>query len=79
MKIDFTLQELLRLSQIAGAEIDIINDELDDPRNQNNLSIDRGEMLKEFEFVCNIREKLEKAIARPSGLPPKSHLRSLKR
>lgn len=59
---DFSLEELLLIRTSIGAELDIIEDELDDPRNEENLNVSRGAMLNRQITLVRILNKVHKRI-----------------
>lgn len=60
--VHFTMEELVIIRRSIGSEIDIMEEELDEPKNQMDLSISRSKMLREQNTLIEILSKVDKIL-----------------
>jgi hypothetical protein len=63
---DFSLAQLARIRRSIEGEIEIIDEELDDPRNKDDLDLSRKSMLKDYIDLQSILAALDKLIRKKS-------------
>jgi hypothetical protein len=68
MRVDLSLSELNDIRNTIGAEVEILDEELEDQRNKDDLTISRTRMLERHEELTKLLEKVSKAI-RKTVLP----------
>lgn len=62
VKVDFSLEELVEIRGSIGSLIDIIDEELDDPKNKHDLKFNRSKHLTQQLCRYTILEKIGKTI-----------------
>lgn len=64
---EFTLEELVEIRGSIGALLDIVDEELDDLKNQQDLDINRTRWLNQHIRCSNILKKIAKQIEARRG------------
>lgn len=62
MRLDLTREQAIAVRGSVSAELDIIDSELDDPRNKIDLDISRTRMLNKQILLSTTLDKINKAI-----------------
>lgn len=64
----FTLSELQIIRESLSGEIDLLDEELDDKRNQTDISIDRTKQLHKHELLMRALTKVNSQIRRQTHI-----------